>query len=117
MKPPRESDGARTPRKRLNGSSRSATCARKQQARLVHRQAAEATTNNENDNEPRRAVLNMKPARESDGTPIPRTKLNGSNRSAIYASYRSSKPVSYTHTDQELPVNPPQAAPSTERRS
>ena len=56
----------------------------------------------------------MKPARESDGTPTPRTKLNGSNRSAIYASYRSSKPVSYTHTDQELPANQQQAAPSTE---
>merc|ERR1711967_13478 len=36
MKPARESDGARTPRKRLNGSSRSATCANKQQACLVH---------------------------------------------------------------------------------
>jgi hypothetical protein len=35
-KPPRESNGARTPRKRLNGSSRSATCANKQHARLVH---------------------------------------------------------------------------------
>ena len=39
MKRPRESDGARTPRKRLNGSSRSATCANKQQARLVHTSA------------------------------------------------------------------------------
>ena len=36
MKPQRESDGARTPMKRLNGSSRSATCANKQQACLVH---------------------------------------------------------------------------------
>ena len=39
----------------------------------------------------------MKPARESDGAPTPRKKLNGSSRSAIYAN-RSSEPVSYTHT-------------------
>ena len=39
----------------------------------------------------------MKPARESDGAPTPRTKLNRSSRSVIYAN-RSSKPVSYTHT-------------------
>ena len=38
------------------------------------------------------------------------------SRSAIYAN-RSSKPVSYTHTDQELPANQRQTAPSTERRS
>ena len=30
---------------------------------------------------------------------------------------RSSKPVSYTHTDQELPANQQQAAPSTEVRT
>jgi len=45
-----ESDGARTPnRKRLNGSSRNATRANKQQACLVqtYTQAAEATTNHE----------------------------------------------------------------------
>ena len=58
----------------------------------------------------------MKPARESDGAPTPRKKLNGSSRSAIYAN-RSSKPVSYTHTDKELQANQRQAAPSTERRS
>jgi len=59
----------------------------------------------------------MKPkvTRESDGAPTPRTKLNGSS-SAIYAN-RSSKPVSYTHTDQELPANQQQAAPSTEVRT
>ena len=57
--------------------------------------------------------MKMKPTRESDGAPTPRTKLNGSSRSAIYAN-RSSKPVSYTHTDQELPANQQQAAPSTE---
>ena len=39
----------------------------------------------------------MKPTRESDGASTPRTKLNGSSRSAIYAN-RSSEPVSYTHT-------------------
>ena len=36
-------------------------------------QAADATTNNE----PRRATANMKPARESDGAPTPRKRLNG----------------------------------------
>ena len=81
---------------------------------VSYTQAAEATTNHEN--EPRRAALNMKPARESDGAPTPRKKLNGSSRSAIYAN-RSSKPVSYTHTDQELPANQQQAAPSTEVRT
>jgi len=116
-----ESDGARTPnRKRLNGSSRSATRANKRQACLVqsYTQAAEATTNHENDNEPRRtaSITKMKPTRESDGAPTPRTKLNGTSRSAIYAN-RSSKPVSYTHTDQELPANQQQAAPSTEVRT
>ena len=79
-------------------------------------QAAEATTNHENDNEPRRTASNMKPTRESDGAPTPRKELNASSRSAIYAN-RSSKPVSYTHTDQELQANQRQAAPSTERRS
>ena len=58
----------------------------------------------------------MKPTRERDGAPTPRTKLNGSSRSAIYAN-RSSKPVSYTHTDQELPANQQQAAPSKEVRT
>ena len=58
----------------------------------------------------------MKPERESDGAPSPRKELNGSSRSAIYAN-RSNKPVSYTHTDQELQANQRQAAPSTERRS
>jgi len=58
----------------------------------------------------------MKPTRERDGAPAPRTKLNGSSRSAIYAN-RSSKPVSYTLTDQELPANHQQAAPSTEVRT
>jgi len=58
----------------------------------------------------------MKPTRESDGALTPRTKLNGSSRSAIYAN-RSSKPVSYTHTDQELLANQKQAAPSTEVRT
>ena len=88
---------------------------------VSYTQAAEATTNHENDNEPRRTASitkkKMKPkvTRESDGAPTPRTKLNGS-RSAIYAN-RSSKPVSYTHTDQELPANQQQAAPSTEVRT
>ena len=54
----------------------------------------------------------MKPARESDGAPTPRKKLNGSSRSATYAN-GSSKPVSYTHADQELQANQRQAAPST----
>merc|ERR1711967_4830 len=89
---------------------------------VSHTQAAEATTNHENDNEPRRTASitkkKMKPkvTRESDGARTPRTKLNGSSRSAIYAN-RSSKPVSYTHTDQELPANQQQAAPSTEVRT
>ena len=60
--------------------------------------------------------MNMNPARESDGASTPRKKLNGSNRNAIYAN-RSNKPVSYTHTDQELPANQQQAAPSTEVRT
>jgi len=85
---------------------------------VSYTQAAEATTNHENDNEPRRtaSITKMKPTRESDGAPTPRTKLNGSNRNAIYAN-RGSKPVSYTHTDQELPANQQQAAPSTEVRT
>ena len=40
----------------------------------------------------------MKRARESDGVPTPRRKLNGSSRSATYAD-RSSKPVSYTQAN------------------
>jgi hypothetical protein len=85
---------------------------------VSYTQAAEATTNHENDNEPRRTALitKMKPTRESDGAPTPRTKLNGSSRSAIYTN-RSSNPVSYTHTDQELLANQQQAAPSTEVRT
>jgi len=114
MKRARESDGARIPRKRLNGSSRSATCANRSSKPVSYTQAAEATTNNEN--EPRRAALNMKLPRESDGTQIPRKRLNGSSRSATYAN-RGSKPVSYTHTDQELQASQRKAAPSTERRS
>ena len=58
----------------------------------------------------------MKLARESEGVSSPRKKLNGGSRSAIYAN-RSSKPVSYSHTDQELQANQRQAAPSTECRS
>ena len=59
MKPPRESDGARTPRKRLNESSRSATSGHAQTSSkpVSYTQAAEATTNNENDNEPRGTAL------------------------------------------------------------
>ena len=58
----------------------------------------------------------MKPSREGDGVPTPRKELNGSSRIAIYAN-RSSKPVSYTRTDQELPANQQQAAPSIEVRT
>ena len=55
----------------------------------------------------------MKPSREGDGVPTPRKELNGSSRIAIYAN-RSSKPVSYTHTDQEFQAaNQRHAAPST----
>ena len=116
----REKATARKPRGR--GSTEAAEVRHAQTSTsskpVSYTQAAEATTNNENDNEPRRIVLitKMKPTRESDGAPTPRTKLNGSSRSAIYAN-RSSKPVSYTHTDQELPANKRQAAPSIERRS
>jgi len=49
MKPPRESDGAPTLRKRLNGSSRSATCANISSKPVSCTQAAEATTNNESE--------------------------------------------------------------------
>ena len=80
MKPTRVSDGARTPRKRLSRSSRSATCANRSSKPVSYTQAAEATTNDEN--EPRRAALNMKSARKSDGAPTPRKKLNGRSRSA-----------------------------------
>ena len=88
MKPARESDGAPTPRKQLNGSSRSATYADRSSKPVLYTQAAKATTNHENDNEPRRTafVLIMKPARKSDGAPTPRKKLNGSSRSATYAN-------------------------------
>ena len=80
-------------------------------------QAADATTNNYN--EPRRAAYwNMKPLRGEGKRrrANPEEKLNGISRIATYAN-RSSKPVSYTHTDQELQANQRQAAPSTERRS
>ena len=51
---------------------------------VSYTRAAEATTTHENDNEPRRTASNIKPARESDGAPTPRTKLNGGiSRSAI----------------------------------
>ena len=87
MKRPRESDGARTSRKRLNGSRKQQKCdMRKQEAMSKPdscTRAAEATTNHENDNEPRRTASDMKPAMESDGAPTPRKKLNGSSRSAI----------------------------------
>ena len=53
----------------------------------------------------------MNPARESDGASTPRKKLDGISRSATFAN-RSSKPVSYTHTDQELQANQRQAVPS-----
>ena len=47
-------------------------------------------------------------------------KLNGRSEAAevryIYAN-RSSKPVSYTYTDQELLANQQQAAPNTEVRT
>ena len=113
MKPPRESDGAPIPRKKLNGSSRSATCRNRSSKPISYTQAAETTTNN--GNEPRRAALNMTPARESDSAPTPRKKINRSSKSETYAN-RSTKPVSYyTHTDQELQANQEQAAPSTER--
>jgi len=84
---------------------------------VSYTQAAEATTNHENDNEPRRTALitKMKPTRESDGAPTPRKELNGSSRSAIYANRKQA--VSYTHADQELQANQRQAAPSIERRS
>ena len=119
MKRPRESDGARTPIGRGSTEAAEVRHAQTSSKPVSYTQAAEATTNNENDNEPRRTAfaLIMKPARESDGAPTPRKKLNGSSRSAIYAN-RSSEPVSYyTHTDQELQANQRQAAPSTKRRS
>ena len=87
---------------------------------VSYTQAAEATTNHENDNEPRRtaSITKIKPTRESDGASTLRTKLNRSRRSAIYAN-RSSKPVSYTHTDQELQANQSRRlqAQKSERRS
>ena len=63
-------------------------------SRFSYTQAADATTNNES--EPHRAALNMKSARESDATPTPRKKLNGSNRSATL-DIRHTGP-SRTHT-------------------
>ena len=88
LKPARESDGAPTSRKELNGSSRSATYANERGKPVSYTQAAEATTNNENDNEPRRTAfaLIMKPARESDGARTLRKRLNGSSRSATCAN-------------------------------
>ena len=85
MKPTRGSDGARTPSKRLNGAAevRHAQTSNKP---VSYTQAAKATMNNENDNEPRRTALSMKPARESDGAPTARKKLNGSSRSAMYGN-------------------------------
>merc|ERR1711967_11860 len=105
---------AREPRGRGSTEAAEVRHAQTSSKPFSHTQAAEATTNHENDNEPRRTASitkkKMKPkvTRESDGAPTPRTKLNGS---------RSSKPVSYTHTDQELPANQQQAAPSTEVRT
>ena len=85
VKPTRENNGVPDPRKQLHGSSRSATYANRRGKPVSYTQAAEATVTN-NENEPRRAALNMKPARESDGAPTPRKKLNGSSRSATYAT-------------------------------
>ena len=113
---------ARKPRGRGSTEAAEVRHAQTSSKPVSYTQAAEAATNDEIDYEyePRRTALitKMKPTRESDGAPTPRTKLNGSSRSAIYASI-SSKPVSYTHTDQELPANQQQqqAAPSTEVRT
>ena len=99
LKPARESDGAPTSRKELNGSSRSATYANERGKPVSYTQAAEATTNNDNDNEPRRTTLNMKPARESDGTPTPRKKLNGSiSRILRHNTQTEAASPSRTHT-------------------
>ena len=49
MKPPRESEDAPNPRKRFNGSSRSATFANRRSKPVSYTQGAEATTNNNND--------------------------------------------------------------------
>ena len=92
---------AREPRGRGSTEAAEVRHAQTSSKPVSHTQAAEATTNHENDNEPRRtaSITKMKPTRESDGAPTPRTKLNGSSRSAIYAN-RSSKPVSclvHTH--------------------
>ena len=100
LKPARESDGAPTSRKELNGSSRSATYANERGKPVSYTQAAEATTNNEiMTNEPSQAALNMKPARESDGASTPKKKLNGSSRIAnIYAHQTEAASPSRTHT-------------------
>ena len=60
MKPSRESDGAPTPRKKINRSNRSATYANRSTKPVSYTQAAEAkTNNNETDNEPRRTLLGV----------------------------------------------------------
>ena len=74
MKPTRENNGVPDPRKQLNGSSRSVTYANRRGKPVSYTQAAEAKVTN-NENAPRRAALNMKPARESDGAPT----LDGKN--------------------------------------
>jgi len=89
---------ARDPRGRGSTEAAEVRHAQTSSKPVSYTQAAEAATNDENDYEPRRTVLitKMKPTRESDGAPTPRTKLNGSSRRAIYTN-RSSENVDAEH--------------------
>jgi len=94
---------AREPRGRGSTEAAEVRHAQTSSKPVSHTQAAEATTNHENDNEPRQTAsitkkkTKPKVTRESDGAPTPRTKLNGSSRSAIYAQTEAASP-SRTHT-------------------
>jgi len=96
MKRPWESDGTREPLGRSSTEAAEVRHAQTSSKPVSYTQAAEATTNNENDNEPRRTALIMMPTRESDGAPTPRTKLNGSSRSAICKQKQQARLV-HTH--------------------
>ena len=81
---------------------------------------AEATTNHENDNEPRRtaSITKMKPTRESDGAPTPTPKDEAQRKQQKCDIRKQKQQARLVHThDQELQANQRQAAPSTKSRS
>jgi len=84
---------------------------------VSYTQAAEAATNHENDYEPRRTALSL----EYEATEGKRRRANPEaqrkqQKCDIHKQKQQARLV-HTHTDQELPANQQQAAPSTEVRT